>query len=48
VVLASGAWSRELAEKLDINIPLVGGRGYSITFRRYTIYDQSSFGIGGR
>ena len=31
VVLASGAWSRELAEKLDINIPLVGGRGYSIT-----------------
>jgi D-amino-acid dehydrogenase len=24
VVLASGAWSRELAEKLDINIPLVG------------------------
>jgi D-amino-acid dehydrogenase len=31
VVLASGAWSRELAEKLGINIPLVGGRGYSIT-----------------
>lgn len=31
VVLASGAWSRELAEKLAINIPLVGGRGYSIT-----------------
>ena len=31
VVLASGAWSRELAEKININIPLVGGRGYSIT-----------------
>lgn len=31
VVLSSGAWSRELAEKLNINIPLVGGRGYSIT-----------------
>lgn len=31
VVLASGAWSRELAGKLNINIPLVGGRGYSIT-----------------
>lgn len=31
VVLASGAWSRELAENLAINIPLVGGRGYSIT-----------------
>ena len=31
VVLASGSWSRELAEKLDIKIPLVPGRGYSIT-----------------
>ena len=31
IVMASGSWSRELAEKLDINIPLVPGRGYSIT-----------------
>ncbi|ULQ57837.1 FAD-dependent oxidoreductase [Flavihumibacter rivuli] len=31
VVLASGAWSRELAASLNISLPLVGGRGYSIT-----------------
>lgn len=31
VVIASGSWSRELTKKLDINIPLVGGRGYSVT-----------------
>lgn len=31
VVLATGSWSRELAEKLNINIPLMPGRGYSIT-----------------
>src|SRR5665213_597142 len=30
-VLASGSWSGELASKLDLRIPLVGGRGYSIT-----------------
>jgi D-amino-acid dehydrogenase len=30
-VLASGSWSGELAGKLDLKIPLVGGRGYSIT-----------------
>lgn len=31
VVMASGSWSRELAEKLNINLPLMPGRGYSIT-----------------
>jgi D-amino-acid dehydrogenase len=31
VVVASGSWSRELAKKMKINIPLVAGRGYSIT-----------------
>lgn len=31
VVIASGSWSRELTRKLDINIPLVAGRGYSVT-----------------
>lgn len=31
VVIATGSWSRELAEKLAITMPLVGGRGYSIT-----------------
>lgn len=32
VVIASGAWSGELARELRLNIPLVGGRGYSVTF----------------
>lgn len=31
VVLASGSWSRELASQLGISLPLVGGRGYSVT-----------------
>ena len=31
VVMATGSWSRELAEQLDINLPLMPGRGYSIT-----------------
>ncbi len=31
VVLAAGSWSRELAKAASLDIPLVGGRGYSIT-----------------
>ncbi|HYC30077.1 MAG TPA: FAD-dependent oxidoreductase, partial [Chitinophagaceae bacterium] len=31
VVLATGSWSRPIAAQLGVNIPLVGGRGYSIT-----------------
>ncbi len=31
VVIATGSWSRELAEKLNITMPLVAGRGYSVT-----------------
>ncbi|WP_026993844.1 NAD(P)/FAD-dependent oxidoreductase [Flectobacillus major] len=31
VVIAAGSWSRELAELLDISLPLMPGRGYSIT-----------------
>ncbi len=30
VVLAAGSWSRELATKLQIKIPLMPGRGYSV------------------
>jgi len=30
-VLASGSWSREMAAKLNIRIPLMPGRGYSVT-----------------
>ena len=39
IVLACGAWSGEVAAKLNLNIPLVGGRGYSIT------YDEIPFKI---
>lgn len=31
VVLAAGSWSRELGKQFGINLPLVPGRGYSIT-----------------
>jgi D-amino-acid dehydrogenase len=31
VVIATGSWSRALAEKLAITMPLVAGRGYSVT-----------------
>jgi D-amino-acid dehydrogenase len=31
VVIASGSWSRELAAKMHVKIPLVAGRGYSVT-----------------
>jgi D-amino-acid dehydrogenase len=31
VVLATGSWSREMAQQLGITMPLMPGRGYSIT-----------------
>jgi D-amino-acid dehydrogenase len=31
VVIASGSWSREVAAKMQVKIPLVAGRGYSVT-----------------
>ncbi|HEY0678412.1 MAG TPA: FAD-dependent oxidoreductase [Chitinophagaceae bacterium] len=31
VVLATGSWSRPIAAMLGVNIPMVAGRGYSIT-----------------
>ena len=31
VVIASGSWSRELAEKIELKLPLMPGRGYSVT-----------------
>jgi D-amino-acid dehydrogenase len=31
VVIASGSWSREIAAKMQVKIPLVAGRGYSVT-----------------
>jgi D-amino-acid dehydrogenase len=31
VVLAAGSWSGELGSLMDLRIPMVGGRGYSLT-----------------
>jgi len=31
VIIATGAWSREIAAMMDIRLPLVAGRGYSVT-----------------
>ena len=31
IIIASGSWSKQTAELLNINIPLMPGRGYSIT-----------------
>lgn len=31
IVLATGSWSRPVAAKLGLNIPMVAGRGYSVT-----------------
>ncbi len=33
VVLATGSWSPEVAKKLRIGIPVLGGKGYSMTFQ---------------
>jgi D-amino-acid dehydrogenase len=32
IVVAAGVWSGELAKLLQLKIPMVGGRGYSVTF----------------
>jgi len=36
VVLAAGSWSGELAKKLQLKLPLQGGKGYRINIERYT------------
>jgi D-amino-acid dehydrogenase len=32
IVIAAGAWSREVAAMMNIKLPLIPGRGYSLTF----------------
>ncbi|QGW27579.1 NAD(P)/FAD-dependent oxidoreductase [Phnomibacter ginsenosidimutans] len=32
VVIATGSWSREVAKLVNVSLPLVGGRGYSMVF----------------
>jgi D-amino-acid dehydrogenase len=36
LVLATGSWSLELTRKLQISIPVLGGKGYSMTFQGIT------------
>ena len=48
VVVATGSWSRELAAKLDTKIPLMPGRGYSITLEELIIQNKSPGHLGGR
>lgn len=36
VVIATGSWSREVAELINIKLPLMPGRGYSVTFENST------------
>ncbi len=31
-MVATGSWSREVAARLHVNLPMVAGRGYSITY----------------
>ena len=40
VIIASGSWSRELAALMKVKIPLVPGRGYSVTLEDspYTLH----------
>ncbi|GEP97953.1 NAD(P)/FAD-dependent oxidoreductase [Chitinophaga cymbidii] len=32
VVIATGSWSREMAAKLSVKLPMAAGRGYSVTY----------------
>lgn len=32
VVVATGSWSRGMAARLNVNLPMVAGRGYSVTY----------------
>ena len=34
IIIAGGAWSGELTNQLDLNIPMQGGKGYSLTLSK--------------
>jgi D-amino-acid dehydrogenase len=36
VIMATGSWSREVLSKLDVKIPIMPGRGYSITLDNFS------------
>lgn len=35
IVLALGTWSRQMSESLDVSIPILGGKGYSLIVEDY-------------
>lgn len=48
VVIATGSWSREVAALLDVKIPLMPGRGYSVTLEnsKYHLNHPAIFAEG--
>lgn len=40
VVLAAGSWSPPLAKKLQIRLPIMGGKGYSMTVHEHEVKPQ--------
>lgn len=42
-VLATGAWSKPLAEKLDVTMPLESERGYHIVFKKPSLELRSTY-----
>jgi len=46
VVIAGGVWSSALAKQLQLNIPMVGGRGYSVTFENAPYKTRHSVILG--
>lgn len=45
VVMAAGTWSRQLSDSLGINIPLLGGKGYSMSIEGDFVRPQHSIMI---
>jgi len=40
VILALGTWSRVLAERLRVSVPILGGKGYSMIVENYDVKPQ--------
>ena len=46
IVVAMGSWSPQLAQQLNISIPVQAGKGYSVTVKRPMRYPQIPLGFG--
>ncbi len=47
IMIATGAWSREIISLLDASIPLMPGRGYSLTLEDEKLKVELSFDFAG-